>query len=431
MPRLPRFVFCALALCLVLGSSRISSAWTGLEWRISTASAVAAGSDPLGACCRIDNVCVDGVTYSQCFQVGGWHAVGTTCLANACGPGGACCVNGTCTFGQSRGYCEGAAFGRWYPTCGDPECNPVGACCVNGQCSQQTENLCFLNGGYFVGAGIACGADTCRGACCLPNLGGCAIKSEPECNILEGAFNGVGSTCNGFVCTGACCLGGGFCQELSEYDCFQTEGVFLGGPCKSVQCVAPTGACCFDNAVCNDDYTEGNCVEFGGAYAGNNTTCASQPCSATGACCLDFGGGFTFCSDPTFEDHCINIGGTFAGIGTTCASGVCTPGPVGACCFFGSGGGGGCQDHYTAEACASQKALYKGDNTTCTTGICCPADFNNDGSVNTPDLTYFLGRFGRSFPPPGSERADLVPDGSVNTADLTRFLGAFGRSCPY
>ena len=67
----------------------------------------------------------------------------------------------------------------------------------------------------------------------------------------------------------------------------------------------------------------------------------------------------------------------------------------------------------------------------CATSTSCPADFNHDGTVNTPDLTYFLGRFGQNFLPPGSEPADLVPDGTVNTLDLTRFLAAFGKSCPY
>jgi hypothetical protein len=55
-------------------------------------------------------------------------------------------------------------------------------------------------------------------------------------------------------------------------------------------------------------------------------------------------------------------------------------------------------------------------------------DFNNDNAVTTQDLTYFLGRFGRSFPI-GSERADMNGDGVVNTADLTRFLGRFGQTC--
>lgn len=59
----------------------------------------------------------------------------------------------------------------------------------------------------------------------------------------------------------------------------------------------------------------------------------------------------------------------------------------------------------------------------------CVGDFNNDRSVDTRDLTYFLNRFGLSFPG-GNEPADLNGDGSVNTSDLTRFLGRFSLPCP-
>jgi hypothetical protein len=306
--------------------------------------------------------------------------------------------------------------------------DPTGACCTAGNCAEVAESQCAAKGGTFLGGGSTCSTDSCLGACCPPNLEGCTVVTEQECNALEGSFQGVGTECNGFYCYGACCLPFGNCQELSPYDCSISEGVFLGGPCSKATCTAFTGACCFDNNACNDNLTQGNCLEFGGAYAGDNTTCATNPCAATGACCYPFGDGQFFCSDPSFEDQCINFGGNFSGIGSTCQGGACTPGPFGACCFFGNGG---CQNNYTQQACAGAKGLYKGDNTVCTPAICCPADFNNDGAVNTPDLTYFLGRFGRSFPPPGSERADLIPDGVIDTRDLTRFLGSFGRQCPY
>ncbi|MFM9958762.1 MAG: GC-type dockerin domain-anchored protein [Phycisphaerales bacterium] len=62
---------------------------------------------------------------------------------------------------------------------------------------------------------------------------------------------------------------------------------------------------------------------------------------------------------------------------------------------------------------------------------CGGADFNGDGVVNTPDLTFFLGRFGQ-VATPGSlaERADFNADGVVTTPDLTFFLGRFGSVCP-
>ena len=55
-----------------------------------------------------------------------------------------------------------------------------------------------------------------------------------------------------------------------------------------------------------------------------------------------------------------------------------------------------------------------------------PADLNADGSVNTADLTLFLGQFGASVP--AGTGADLNGDGVVNTADLAAFLGVFGTT---
>lgn len=57
----------------------------------------------------------------------------------------------------------------------------------------------------------------------------------------------------------------------------------------------------------------------------------------------------------------------------------------------------------------------------------CLGDLNNDGFINTADLTIFLGNFGQSVPP--GTLGDLDNSGTVNTADLTIFLGRFGVPC--
>ncbi len=58
----------------------------------------------------------------------------------------------------------------------------------------------------------------------------------------------------------------------------------------------------------------------------------------------------------------------------------------------------------------------------------CPADLNGDGSVNTLDLTRFLGRFGA--PTTSCGTGDFNGDSQVNTVDLVFFLGRFGNPCP-
>lgn len=57
----------------------------------------------------------------------------------------------------------------------------------------------------------------------------------------------------------------------------------------------------------------------------------------------------------------------------------------------------------------------------------CPADINEDGSVTTADLLFFLAAFGTICDNPCP--ADLNQDGSVTTADILQFLGAFGTNC--
>jgi uncharacterized membrane protein len=57
----------------------------------------------------------------------------------------------------------------------------------------------------------------------------------------------------------------------------------------------------------------------------------------------------------------------------------------------------------------------------------CPGDLNQDGLINTADLTIFLGNFGKATVP--LLGGDLNGSGSVNTADLTQFLGLFGSAC--
>jgi hypothetical protein len=55
----------------------------------------------------------------------------------------------------------------------------------------------------------------------------------------------------------------------------------------------------------------------------------------------------------------------------------------------------------------------------------CPYDFNNDGVINTADLTALLGVFGCTDCP----EFDINGDGIINTGDLTALLGVFGQPC--
>lgn len=57
----------------------------------------------------------------------------------------------------------------------------------------------------------------------------------------------------------------------------------------------------------------------------------------------------------------------------------------------------------------------------------CPGDLNNDGFINTVDLTLLLANFGQSVLP--NTGGDINGDGFVNTVDLTLLLANFGHAC--
>lgn len=54
------------------------------------------------------------------------------------------------------------------------------------------------------------------------------------------------------------------------------------------------------------------------------------------------------------------------------------------------------------------------------------ADFNNDGTVNLTDLTYFQNYFGTT-----DANADLDSSGNINLADLVIFQNLYGEDAPY
>ena len=60
--------------------------------------------------------------------------------------------------------------------------------------------------------------------------------------------------------------------------------------------------------------------------------------------------------------------------------------------------------------------------------LCCPGDINNDGIVNTGDLTLLLSGFGVNCGVPFCG-GDINGDSIVNTADMVALLSVFGGTC--
>ena len=212
---------------------------------------------------------------------------------------------------------------------------------------------------------------------------------------------------------GACCIGG-TCSTLDEMTCLDAGGIWQGQgtTCADTDCVS-TAPCCFAATGGCVGLAPGDCLLAGGIPGPIGEVCGGYVCFPEGACCLPDGS----CEGPLSPEECAALGGVFQGDGTSCATTDC-PEPTGAACFPT----GFCLELTEADA-ANAGAEWKGPGTTCedldgngiadaceAAGI--PGDFNGDGRVDGNDLGAFLVGWGTPGP------TDLDGDGTTNGNDL-------------
>ncbi|UCE58558.1 MAG: hypothetical protein JSU63_14070 [Phycisphaerales bacterium] len=151
-----------------------------------------------GACCLLDDSCVDGMQEDDCLESGRAFHEGRTCDEVDC-VAGACCIGGGCLENLDQGFCE------------------------------------VLNG-LFAGSSTVCDDGLCNyGACCLP-LGGCAEYVGVECLRVRGTFQGVGTNCDAAECplpSGACCVWGYCVPDQDRDDCLSVLDAEWAGPTTS------------------------------------------------------------------------------------------------------------------------------------------------------------------------------------------------------
>lgn len=182
----------------------------------------------------------------------------------------------------------------------------TGACCEgNGICIESSISGCT---GFFHGVGTTCGntgntgEGICnqRGPCCIYN----EIYNSTQCNLLtcdecltlnsqdgiKTTFGGNGKSCNDISCPsaavgiGACCNGLGVCEQKNEVNCIKDGGFFRGVGISCLDyfdeniCSTGTGSCCLGKNSCIDGQQFDDCLDAGGLYAGNGSTCAELVC---------------------------------------------------------------------------------------------------------------------------------------------------------
>lgn len=182
----------------------------------------------------------------------------------------------------------------------------TGACCEgNGICIESSISGCT---GFFHGVGTTCGntgntgEGICnqRGPCCIYN----EIYNSTQCNLLtcdecltlnsqdgiKTTFGGNGKSCNDISCPsaavgiGACCNGLGVCEQKDKVNCIKDGGFFRGVGISCLDyfdeniCSTGTGSCCLGKNSCIDGQQFDDCLDAGGLYAGNGSTCAELVC---------------------------------------------------------------------------------------------------------------------------------------------------------
>lgn len=202
---------------------------------------------------------------------------------------------------------------------------------------------------------IPCGCnlfyDAC-GVCGGPNTGSCG--------------QGIGACCLDQLCdwpsTQSECLGN---YQGDDTDCFTTPSICTSAPDTS-------GACCDPVAESCSVTSYSLCVDGGGEFLGDGTSCSpGSPCASSnlGACCRAAG----TCEDMVYPQQCpfpdIHLGtGSVCGGASTCPTGACCDASAGSCSIT------------TPNTCSA--GVYQGDGTECattnctteaTSGACCPS----------------------------------------------------------
>ncbi|NNM25011.1 MAG: choice-of-anchor E domain-containing protein, partial [Phycisphaerales bacterium] len=221
--------------------------------------------------------------------------------------------------------------------------------------------------------------------------GGFSLSGSTDSTIVTTMFMALGTVDIIYqyreIPTGACCFTDGECSVLTEEQCVEAGGIYQGdgttcdpNPCR--------GACCLPNGDCIEVTQlecEGGAALTGalgtttrgpagpGVYQGDGTTCATVECPQPGACCLPDGS--CFITVDVSGETCLRAGGEYQGPDTDCV-GVACPDPEGACCLED----GSCVS-LTQIACGDAGGLYQGDFTSCdavscpvTKGACCYED---------------------------------------------------------
>lgn len=344
----------------------VIAAIIGLSVASATAAADHVPCPGCGACCLdgpIGPYCVE-TTPADCLLNlnGNPQAIGTDChdfnanaVADACEPQFPLCVPTPDRLGCSH-VCPGPL-----------PCNPTkvrfgasGILVLECECDVD----CFVD--------LTAAIPRCTTGCTLtPTPQSCQAFEQPigDLNYL------IECQC---APSGACCRGDYSCYVTNEFECTFHGGAYLG---DQTTCANAQGPCCFDG---DGDLLPDQCLNMnqtccvgllGGTFQGS-----SAACSGVGACCFGITGGGCVEVDKLCCDDFL---GTFLGIGSVCLGDSNGNTLDDACENIATGGC--CLSDFTCvtsteTACTESGGDYLGDHVPCSgvIGACC-FDGDNDG----------------------------------------------------
>ncbi len=185
-----------------------------------------------------------------------------------------------------------------------------GACCTGQTCNVLPFNQCS---GVYKGDNTSCDGNPCdttpSGRCCIDDgySGQCAVMTQAECNATPGHLSWtINENCTGCPCLlepmGACCVSGS-CEQMREAHCLAASGVYAG---DFTNCETPGSSPCDTGACCNGldchDYMRFQCTGLVTFFVG--VPCSSDPCAAPTIAVPSVAGdfnGWNSSSDPMTE----------------------------------------------------------------------------------------------------------------------------------
>ncbi len=253
---------------------------------------------PTGACCLSSGACVPDLTQAQCTAQGGtWKGAGTDCFPNPCVPidyfwdttTGE--MGGTGFNGEWIYYPEapqGPWYNMWWPN--------------EFALNRQKEIIYTFTVDFPIPGNLEVAANWATPDWQLTERPPFANEEQFIQRQFLAALTAPGTYTYTVVLP--------FCPRWVSLD-IRGLGYVIEGTIQHICLPPPGGACCFQDGSCQETATEMDCVNLGGVYQGDGTTCTPNPCPQPGDNCGnplpvgDFGPG----SDP------------FDGIISTCGHG--------------------------------------------------------------------------------------------------------------